>query len=134
MIYFIQEAGLGAIKIGYAKDISQRLSTIQVCCPSKIDLLGVIEGNHSEEEELHFLFKKDRIRGEWFNIGILKAVQEIIGRGKIFDDDVPLEVQKLRELDKGIRQSKDESIINHLVYQKEMLFKNLWTVNSEVVI
>ena len=67
MIYFIQEEKDGAIKIGYAKwRASARLRHLQIANPHKLYLLGVMEGEKSDEKKLHVLFKKYRIRGEWF--------------------------------------------------------------------
>jgi len=134
VIYFIQ-AEDKAIKIGYTKhrEIAQRLSTIQTSCPLKIEVLGVIEGEYPEEKELHFLFTQSRIRGEWFDLSILREVVKIINEKGIIKDNMPPEVQRLWTLNKEIRTSKNEDTINHLVYEKEMFLKGQWLMDSKIV-
>ena len=132
MIYFIKAEDKG-IKIGYTcyKDVAQRVTAIQTCCPLKIELIGIIDGEYTDENELHLIFSKDRIRGEWFDISILKEVRKIIAERKgVLENDIPPEIRRLRALNRDISISRNESIINHLVYQKEMLLKNLWIVDG----
>ena len=54
------------VKIGHAKCIRNRLTTIQISLPEKLVLLGVIPGGMNEERELHARFSNVWIRGEWF--------------------------------------------------------------------
>lgn len=54
------------VKIGHAKCIRNRLTTIQISLPEKLVLLGVIHGGMNEERELHARFSNVWIRGEWF--------------------------------------------------------------------
>lgn len=65
-VYFIA-AGTEAIKIGYTKngDIN-RLESFQVGIHLKLRLLKKICGGMKKEKELHRMFSKFRIRGEWF--------------------------------------------------------------------
>lgn len=63
-IYFIKAGGM--IKIGYTKNLKERMTTIQVSMPIKIELIGVMEGTQSFERELHHLFREHKERGEWF--------------------------------------------------------------------
>lgn len=87
MIYFAQ-IKTGQIKIGFTRNLKNRLQSLQVGNPHKIDLLLVLEGNISQEATLHRLFQKHKCDGggEWYepNEGIL----DFINRNKkrdIFD-------------------------------------------------
>ena len=65
MIYFIRSGD--AIKIGHSKnDVKGRLSAIKLHSPHETELLGIVLGGRSEEKEIHSLFSRHRIRGEWF--------------------------------------------------------------------
>jgi DNA-binding XRE family transcriptional regulator len=65
MVYFIQHTDF--LKIGYTNDINKRLSELQVSCPIKLKVLGLIEGTRKEESEYHEKFKHLGSSGEWFN-------------------------------------------------------------------
>lgn len=67
MIYFIQESDDGDIKIGYSDNPERRIRELQTGSPKQLNLLAVIEGEKSDETELHKLFKKLNTRGEWFS-------------------------------------------------------------------
>jgi hypothetical protein len=55
-----------AIKIGRSWHPAARMKSLQSFCPLPFRLIGMIEGTHVEERELHSLCKNARIRGEWF--------------------------------------------------------------------
>ena len=65
-VYFVQESGIGAIKIGTAKGVSARVRDMAVSTPHLLSVLAVIEGNRNAEQALHHRFRHARIRGEWF--------------------------------------------------------------------
>lgn len=65
-IYFIQSSD-GAVKIGRAKNIKQRLGNLQTAHAFELKLLRVIPGGEVEEWECHYEFRDNRIRGEWFS-------------------------------------------------------------------
>jgi hypothetical protein len=65
MIYFIKHTDY--VKIGYTNDILNRLSTLQVNCPVKLKVLGLIDGGLSDEAVYHKRFKHLSSSGEWFN-------------------------------------------------------------------
>lgn len=71
MIYFIQHTDF--IKIGYTKEIHKRLNQLQVSCPVKLKVLGLIPGTFEDESKHHIMFEHLRSHGEWFS-----ADQEII--------------------------------------------------------
>lgn len=64
--YFVQEHAQGYIKIGLSgARVANRVSSLQIGCPSKLGLVALILGDH--EFPIHKALKSDRIRGEWFN-------------------------------------------------------------------
>ena len=71
MIYFIQHTDF--IKIGYTKEIHKRLNQLQVSCPVKLKVLGLIPGGFEDESKHHIMFEHLRSHGEWFS-----ANQELI--------------------------------------------------------
>jgi len=65
-IYFIQSGENGPVKIGQSEDPIARLEQLQTGNPEELKLLWVYEGDEYTEHEIHEMFKKDRVRGEWF--------------------------------------------------------------------
>lgn len=65
-VYFVQESGVGAIKIGVSRNLPVRLGLLKADNPHEIKVLGTIAGGYSVESHLHFFFRYARIRGEWF--------------------------------------------------------------------
>jgi DNA-binding XRE family transcriptional regulator len=65
MIYFIQHTKF--VKIGYTKEISSRLNQLQVSCPVKLKVLGLIKGNFEDEANYQSMFKHNHSHGEWFH-------------------------------------------------------------------
>jgi DNA-binding XRE family transcriptional regulator len=64
MIYFIKHTEY--VKIGYTNKIKTRLSVLQISCPVKLEVLGLIEGNREDERNYHKMFKPASSSGEWF--------------------------------------------------------------------
>ena len=67
VVYFIQCTETKRIKIGYASNIGDRFSSIQIGSPTVLKLLATIPGGPDMEAELHFRFEACHLRGEWFN-------------------------------------------------------------------
>jgi DNA-binding XRE family transcriptional regulator len=65
MIYFIKHTEY--VKIGYTNKIKLRLSTLQVSCPVKLEVLALIEGNREDEIKYQKMFMHLSTSGEWFN-------------------------------------------------------------------
>lgn len=68
-VYFAQQNNNGPVKIGITKNnIIMRISALKVSSPYLIRLVGYIKTPFPEdlENDLHYAFKKHRIRGEWF--------------------------------------------------------------------
>ena len=76
-VYFIQAENV-AIKIGFTLDVERRFKRMQMDCPIKLYLIGMIKGERSLESKIHKKFKKHRKRGEWFEIheSIVKYIKE----------------------------------------------------------
>lgn len=75
---------MGAIKIGRASRVADRINNIQVGTPHEVVLLAVIDGAHEIERQLHREFSHARIRGEWFRPvpELMARIEEIKNAGK----------------------------------------------------
>jgi len=66
-VYFIQESGMGAIKIGITgRKAHSRLLNMVSSTPHSLTLLAAIDGDRKLESSLHSRFASACIRGEWF--------------------------------------------------------------------
>ena len=73
VVYFINESGTDNIKIGYTNNIESRLSTLQTGNSNELIIVKTIDCASIDsafklEYIYHELYKKNHIRGEWFNI------------------------------------------------------------------
>jgi hypothetical protein len=87
-IYFIQSVTNGPIKIGFSKNVKERIEDIQCGSPAKLTVLAVHPGTRWGEQRLHKQFATDRIRagGEWFNPSE-KLLKYIWKRGQVYNPD-----------------------------------------------
>lgn len=70
-VYFVRRGGDGAVKIGIAKNVTNRVYKIRYQMrPHTIELLGfvAVEDMGKEEAALHLKFKQQCIGGEWFSL------------------------------------------------------------------
>lgn len=65
-VYFVQEPISGAVKIGVAANVLDRLRRLQTSHPYELILLGTCPGGLRLEQALHRRFAKARLLGEWF--------------------------------------------------------------------
>lgn len=65
-VYFVQESGTGAVKIGTSKQLRNRLAELSRILPYEIKLLAAVDGGRETEWTIHNRFEQARIRGEWF--------------------------------------------------------------------
>jgi hypothetical protein len=65
MVYFIKCNPSGRIKIGYSKEPTKRMASLQIGCPDELELMGTIHAPKSLETVLKRAFRDFRIRGEW---------------------------------------------------------------------
>jgi len=63
-VYFVECAG--RIKIGYAKDVKDRLKGLSTSAAHDLTLLCSLEGSVHFERAIHAALKPYRLRGEWF--------------------------------------------------------------------
>ena len=71
--YFVQATSGGPIKIGLTQNCPfRRLSELQTGSPTRLQIVGMVEGNR--ERELHMRFDRQRLHGEWF-----RESKELIG-------------------------------------------------------
>lgn len=79
MVYVLQNGNAEEYKIGYTKDLINRIKQLQTGCPGKLNVIKTIERNtlrvrktsfKTIEKELHNKFKDKKIRedGEWFKL------------------------------------------------------------------
>jgi excisionase family DNA binding protein len=64
-VYFLAAID-GPIKIGFARDVSERLAALQIANPHPLRLLASLPGTVRLERALHRRFAEHRLRGEWF--------------------------------------------------------------------
>jgi hypothetical protein len=78
-VYFIEAEGLNRVKIGSADDARKRLAQLQVGCPSKLVLRGVLHTDDATQLEriFHRDFAGQRVQGEWFKVNAkLRRIME----------------------------------------------------------
>jgi hypothetical protein len=80
-VYFIEAVGLDMIKIGYARDIPERLRKLSPGCPVPMRLLGTVPGGLRTEQQYHERLAGCRDHGEWFRRcpeleGVLAAIDK----------------------------------------------------------
>lgn len=67
-VYFIRQVGTNLIKVGWAKEPTERMKTLQTGSPHAFELLAVGDGGAREEHALHRRFAEAHVRGEWFRM------------------------------------------------------------------
>lgn len=83
-VYFIRFGKSGPIKIGQTNhDPRGRLRSIQVHCPERLHILGIIVNPPEEWSEgaLHRMFAPLRIAGEWFDSSV--ELEEFIAQNAV---------------------------------------------------
>lgn len=67
-VYFISDGDY--VKIGVATHVNERLRQLQTGNPRKLTLIKVLKSEkpYELENNLHDIFEKYRVNGEWFNI------------------------------------------------------------------
>ena len=66
-IYFIR-AENNTLKIGTTYSVIKRLKAIQMCCPYKLEVIGVIYGGYVLEKQIHKDLEAFKTHGEWFEL------------------------------------------------------------------
>jgi hypothetical protein len=65
-VYFIRDTGTGFVKIGHGSDAWRRMQMLQTGCPTKLEVVAILDGGAPEEAALHLRFAAHRGAGEWF--------------------------------------------------------------------
>lgn len=68
-VYVIQDGDDGPVKIGEAFDPRSRLGELQCGNHRPLNLRAVVLATDTTEKELHALWARSRMRGEWFGGG-----------------------------------------------------------------
>ncbi|WP_216596322.1 GIY-YIG nuclease family protein [Allocoleopsis franciscana] len=83
-IYFILNEDSKAIKIGRAKNLENRIKSLQTSSPTQLKLIKSIQVESGEkaqqlEQSLHKKFQEIRLAGEWFKIreDLLDYIEQI---------------------------------------------------------
>lgn len=78
-VYFLQESGMGAIKIGITRNLTRRVRNMTSNTPHKIEILGSIRADGYFEVQVLHRFAYARISGEWFHPveELLKYIEEL---------------------------------------------------------
>lgn len=76
---YVISAGPTMQKVGIADDPVSRLLAMQTGCPLRLSVVLSLETKfaRSVEQAVHLLFAGQRIRGEWFSVDTITAVQAV---------------------------------------------------------
>jgi len=66
-IYIVKVSGTNFVKIGFSKNVEQRIKSLKAHIPFELDVVRIINGTIHQERILHDKFYDLRINGEWFN-------------------------------------------------------------------
>lgn len=80
VVYFIECAVGGAIKIGTSRRVGERLLELQAGCPFLLRLIATMPGGREEERVLHQRFASARMYREWFEPTevLLQFIRELL--------------------------------------------------------
>ena len=99
-VYFVRD-GIGNVKIGVAYNVAKRVKQLQIGNANKLEVLFVMSVPNFEdaehiEKELHCLFSKNRLHGEWFSE---KNIVDYLAQDKIETKEFSFD--GLKTLEKG---------------------------------
>ena len=89
MIYFLKSDKY--VKIGYSKNPKKRISILKISIPFEMEVIGIIEGDLKKESQLHRMFSKLRVQGEWFLlteeiIDYIRSCKNLLWEYGFYDD------------------------------------------------
>ena len=81
VVYFVQAATGGPIKIGTSANVAARVAALQTASPTRLRVLATAPGGVALERALHVAFAAERLEGEWFSAtpALLALVRELGG-------------------------------------------------------
>lgn len=65
-VYFLHAVGTDLVKVGWTRDLLERIKKLKTGCPHPLSLLAIHPGDRSLELAYHQNFEPYRQRGEWF--------------------------------------------------------------------
>lgn len=82
-VYFIQPENGGPIKIGYSKNVKNRLTTLQTSNAYKLVVIGEVNAPMVAEQKLHMYLKHAKTYGEWFEPDeiVLETIKKCLEHG-----------------------------------------------------
>ena len=88
-IYLVKSKRYNFWKLGYTKNIKNRIKNLEQGCPFRLHLVYAIEASQSEEKKLHKSLKDYQIKGEWYQFrGCESKVKDMMDQ---FDIDKEIE-------------------------------------------
>lgn len=94
-VYFLLDESSNRVKIGYSKNPTSRIRSIQTACSTPLKLIGVCESfSPSSEKQLHSHLAQYRANLEWFDYNAF--VQDVISKclgGQISFGEQEVEIQ-----------------------------------------
>lgn len=67
-VYLFLAAEVRMVKIGFSNNPWTRLKVAQSNCPVELSMAAILDGGTDFEIELHRLFAKDHVRGDWYRL------------------------------------------------------------------
>lgn len=66
-VYFLAASELNRVKIGFSRDVAQRIATLRHGSPCDLTLIGTVKAIPRAEAALHDHLSKSWVFGEWFH-------------------------------------------------------------------
>lgn len=76
-VYFIQAGEGGPVKIGFARNIADRMKKIKSDNHEELRLVAAFVGDVADEISIHAMFSMHRLRGEWFRPDVIAGLGEV---------------------------------------------------------
>lgn len=139
-VYFIRRSAdaNGPVKIGFTKDLPNRLRALYTATPGGVELVTEIQGGtRALETHLHERFSHLRLSGEWFNSDeeLDRLVSQIKRAGPAAKnyfhdviDDAPAGPEQSAEV--ALAAKRAEYMLSHLTSQGESLLASYNSVGS----
>lgn len=120
-IYFLLSKDTNRVKIGFSTNLSTRIKDLVLMNGTDLELIAYKIGNQTDEAELHRLFIKDRLYGEWFNYS--KNIKQYILTLKIDDG----QLEKMKSIIDNLYKNQQYKILRS-TYKTQEYTKNKITV------
>ena len=109
-VYFVADKNSDAIKIGFSDNIENRMRGFFTSNPNELELVAVWHNaTISDEKRLHVMFKRSRIKGEWFVLDdVIPFIQWFAG----YNPDFSILNEKLETI--------HSSLVNPVEYREKV--------------